>query len=81
MKYLLKPLTNKMIEQLRAARAIELSEGERNVCVSKDFRHSMQSLYRRGLIDTKTLMVLGRRIMNVYVTDEGKSFLELYKDV
>ena len=80
MKYLLRPLTGKIIDHLKAAHAIEISDQGRNICTNKDFRRTMRPLYRRGFIDTKTVEVSGKRIMNVYITDEGKSFLKHYKN-
>ena len=80
MKYLLRPLTRKMIDQLKAGHAIETSEQGRNICTNKDFQYTLRALYRRGFIDTKTIFVSNKKILKVNITDEGKSFLKHYKE-
>lgn len=79
MKYLIKPLTKKMISQLQAARAVELDETKGKL-FPDDFRHSMGSLYRRGFIDTRKVAHGGREETNIYITDSGIRFLNQYKD-
>jgi hypothetical protein len=80
MKYLIKPLTKKMLAHLKQGRSIELSENARNICVIDDFKGSLPGLYRRGLVDIKTVMVDGKEIRSVYITNSGISFLHSYEE-
>ena len=74
MIYLLKPFTKTMLAQLRRGRAIELSKTERNICVADDFKGSLAGLYRRGFVNTKMVMLDGKEILSVYITQAGKFF-------
>lgn len=78
MRYLLRPLTDNMIAQLKAAHAIETSKVGRNICNYKDFQFTFRGLYRRGFIDTRTAVVSDKEMIQIYITDEGKSFLKCY---
>ena len=74
MKYLIKPLTKTMLAQLRRGRAIELSQTERNICFADDFKGSLSGLYRRGFVNTKMVMLDGKEILSVYITQSGSNF-------
>ena len=66
-----------MFAQLRRARAIELSKTERNFCVADDFfKESLAALYRRGFVNTKMVMLDGKEILSVYITQAGNFFLD-----
>lgn len=78
MKYSLKPLSAQMIEQLLDARSAEISSGEKHIPISH-FKHTLQSLYRRGFLQFEDKMVHGKRQMSVVITEEGNSFLDHYK--
>ena len=80
MKYLIKPLTKKMLNQLQKARAIELSGTERNICIADDFKGSLAGLYRRGFVNTKMMVIQGKEILGVYITREGINFLNKYEE-
>ena len=80
MIYLLKPFTKKMLAQLRRGRAIELSNTKRNICVADDFKGSLAELSRRGLVNTKMVMLDGKEILSVYITQAGKYFLDKYQE-
>jgi hypothetical protein len=80
MIYLIKPITKKMLANLQKGRAIELSKAERNICSRHDFKGSLPGLYRRGLVDIKMVMLDGKEIPGVYVTQSGISFLERYEE-
>ena len=69
-----------MLSQLRRARAIELSETERNICFADDFKGSLSGLYRRGFVNTKMVMLDGKEILSVYITRAGIGFLERYEE-
>lgn len=75
MKNFMKPITNKMLRQLKAGRAIELSENGRRICVLEDFNGCLGGLYRRGLVSTKMVMVDGKEIIGVVITQSGIDFL------
>jgi hypothetical protein len=79
MKYLIKPLTKKMVSQLRRGRVIELSKTGRNICISDDFKTTLPGLYRRGLVNIKMMTLDGKDILGVFITHEGISFLDRYE--
>jgi hypothetical protein len=76
MIYLSQPFAKTMLAQLRRGRAIELSKTERNICVADDFKGSLAELYRRGFVNTKMVMLDGKEILSVYITQAGKFFLD-----
>jgi hypothetical protein len=76
MIYLLNPFTKTMLAQLRRGRSIELSKTERNICVADDFKGSLAGLYRRGFVNTKMLMLDGKEMLSVYITQAGNFFLD-----
>ncbi len=80
MKYLMKPLTEKMLAQLKRARAIELSDSERNICLTDDFRGSLSGLYKRGFVDTEMAFLEGKEILKIFITKAGINFLDRYDD-
>jgi hypothetical protein len=80
MKYLIKPLTKKMLDQLRKGRAIELSKTAKNICGTDDFKGSLTGLHRRGFLNTQMVIVDGKEILSVYITPEGISFLNKYEE-
>lgn len=77
---LLKPFTKTMLAQLQRGRAIELYRSGKNICVADDFTGSLEELCRRGFVNTKTVMLDGEEILNVYVTQAGKFCLEEYQE-
>jgi hypothetical protein len=79
MKYLIKPLTKKMLADLQKGRSIELSQNGRNICNTDDFKGSLPGLYRRGLVDIKMVVTDGKEVLSVYVTKSGISFLARYE--
>jgi hypothetical protein len=80
MKYLIKPLTKKMVSHLRRGRVIELSKTGRNICVSDDFKSTLPGLYKRGLVSIKMMKLDGKDILGVSITREGVSFLNKYAE-
>ena len=76
MIYLLEPFTKTMLAQLQRGRAIELSKTERNICVEDDFKGSLARLYKRGFVNTKMVVLDGKEILSVYITQAGKFFLD-----
>jgi hypothetical protein len=80
MKYLIKPLTKKMLAHLQKGRSIELSDNGRNICNTDDFKGSLPGLYRRGLVDIKMVMLDGKEVAGVYITTSGISFLDRYEE-
>ena len=76
MIYFLTPFTKTMLAQLRTGRAIELSKTERNICVADDFKGSLARLSRRGFVNTRMVMLDGKEILSVYITQAGKFFLD-----
>ncbi len=65
-----------MLAQLRSGRSIELSKTGRNICCPDDFKGSLEGLYRRGFVNTKKVMLNGKEIIHVYITQAGKTFLD-----
>ena len=60
--------------------AIELSETTKNICGVDDFKGSLRGLYTRGLINRKMVVMNGKKILSVYITLEGISFLYKYEE-
>ena len=80
MKYLIKPLTKKMLADLQKGRSIELAKDGRSVCNIDDFKGSLPGLYRRGLVDIKMAVTDGKEVLSVYVTKSGITFLARYEE-
>jgi len=80
MKYLIKPLTKKMLAQLREGRSIELAKAGRNICIPGDYKGSLAGLYRRGFVNTQKRILNGKEIVSVYITQPGINFLEKYDE-
>lgn len=76
MIYLLEPFTKTMLAQLRRIRAIELSVTEKNICAADDFKGSLAGLCKRGYVGTKMVILDGKEILNVFITQAGKIFLD-----
>ena len=68
-----------MIVHLQIARAIELSQTQRNICTTDDFKGTFPGLYNRRLIDIKVVLLNGDEILSVYITEPGINFLNEYK--
>ena len=69
-----------MLADLQKGRSIELSNNGRNICNTDDFKGSLPGLYRRGLVDIKMVMLDGKEVASVYVTEPGISFLARYEE-
>ena len=69
-----------MLTQLQRGRAIELSKTEKNICVADDFKGSLAELCRRGFVNTKMVMLDGKEILSVYITQAGKFCLDEYQE-
>ncbi len=78
MKYLLRPLTKRMIEQLISVRQMELSESPGEIALSHHFKNSLGGLFRRGFIDTKMVKHGDKQLMRIYLTESGIIFLKNY---
>lgn len=78
MKYF-RPLTKSMIEKLKGCREKELT-GDGSPCKMDDMNYAVAPLYKRGLIETKKLIVNNKDLMVVYVTDAGIEFLKNLKE-
>ena len=65
-----------MLIQLQRLRTIELSNAEANIGVADDFKESLSALCNRGFVNTKTVMLDGKEILSVYITQAGKFFLD-----
>jgi hypothetical protein len=76
MIYLLERFTKTMLAQLQRGRAIELSKDERNICIEDDFKGSLAALCKRGFVSTKMIMLDGKEILSVFITQAGKFFLD-----
>ena len=68
-----------MLAQLLDGRAIELSGTDRNICFADDFKGSLAGLYRRGLVNTKMVVLNGKEVQSVFITREGIDFLNKYE--
>lgn len=68
-----------MIEKLRDCREKEL-KGSGEPCKMNEMNYAVAPLYKRGLIETKKLIVNNKDLMVVYVTDAGIEFLKNLND-
>jgi hypothetical protein len=73
------PLTKTMVNQLRLARAKELSGSGNNIITSEDFKGTMKGLYTRGYIKTRKVFVNGRQIEGVYLTFDAVNLVNDYE--
>lgn len=70
-----KPPTKRMIAKLREC----LEKNDRNEkfpCRPEEMKSSLAGLYKRGLIETRMETIDGKKLLCVYVSDTGKSFLK-----
>lgn len=75
----LRPPTKRMIEKLKECFEKESSQIQMP-CLPEDMKSSLAGLYKRGFIDTKMEKVNGKKVLCVYVTDQGKKFLSTNKE-
>ena len=75
MKYLMRPLTKRMIIKLRECRRMELNANTSQLCPPEHFSSSLPGLYVRGLINLKKYSVEGKELMGVYLTQNGINYL------
>jgi hypothetical protein len=78
MKYF-RPLTKSMIQKLQDCRAKELN-GNGEACRLDEMNYAVAPLYKRGLIETKKLIVNNKDLMVVFVTEAGIEFLKKLND-
>jgi hypothetical protein len=71
--------TKRMIEKLKECFEKE-SSNIQIPCLPEDMKSSLAGLYKRGFINTKMERVNGKKVLCVYVTDEGKNFLSSQKE-
>ncbi len=74
MKNSKRPPTEDMIRKLKNCLEREL-EGN-GLFLAEEMKSSMPGLYKRGLIKTKMEMVGTKRLLCIYVSEEGKLYLE-----
>lgn len=70
--------TKRMIEKLKECFEKE-SSNIKIPCLQEDMKSSLAGLYKRGFINTKMERVNGKKVLCVYITDEGKKFLSFQK--
>lgn len=66
--------TEEMIRKLRYC--LEREEEGKVPFLAEEMKSSMPGLYKRGLIKTKMEMVGTKRLLCIYVSEDGKDFLE-----
>ncbi len=71
MKYIMRPLTKRMITKLRECRQMELESKPGQLCPLEHFSTSLPGLYMRGLINLKKYCVEGKELMGAYLTQNG----------
>jgi hypothetical protein len=71
MKYMIRPLTKRMISKLRECRKMELDAKGGQLCPPEHFNSSLPGLYSRGLINVKKYSAQGKELMGVYLTQNG----------
>ena len=71
MKYMIRPLTKRMIIKLQECRQMELDAKTGQLCPPEHFNSSLPGLYTRGLINVKKYFVGGKELVGVYLTQDG----------
>lgn len=71
--------TKRMIEKLKECLEKE-SSNIQIPCLPEDMKSSLAGLYKRGFINTKMERVNDKKVLCIYVTDEGKNFLSSQKE-
>jgi len=80
MKYFIKRLPKNMICDLKKAREIELSEAPGNICFFYNFYGTLSALHQRRLVETKNIILNGREILSISVTQLGIKLLKKYEE-
>ena len=75
MKYMIRPLTKRMITKLQECRQMQLDEKSGQLCPPEHFNSSLPGLYSRGLINVRKYSVQGKELMGVYLTQSGINLL------
>lgn len=75
MKYMIRPLTKRMIAKLRECRQMELSGDSGKLCPPEHFNASLSGLYARGLINVKKYSINGKELIGVYLTQNAVNLL------
>lgn len=75
MKYMMRPLTKRMITKLQECRQMELTENSGRLCPPEHFNASLSGLYARGLIKVKKYSINGKELMGVYLTQNALNLL------
>jgi hypothetical protein len=75
MKYMIRPLTKRMIAKLRECRQMEIDENRGQLCPPEHFNSSLSGLYARGLVNLKRYTLNGKELMGVYLTQSGINLL------
>ena len=80
MKYMIRPLTKRMIIKLRECRQMELNEKAGQLCPPEHFNSSLSGLYARGFIGLKKYSCQGKDLMGVYLTQTGINLLNNFEE-
>ena len=72
----IRPLTKRMLQKLRDCSEKEIKSNGANPCLQEDLKGSLSGLYKRGLVSTKVAEVNGKKLLCLFITDEGKRFLK-----
>lgn len=80
MKERIRPLTDKMIRQLKEARESQLSAEENQVITPGHFKGTLAGLYKRGIVKTRKAVQDGKYVESVYITLTGLRFLEEHEE-
>jgi len=75
MKYMIRPLTKRMIIKLQECRQMELNEKCGKLCPLEHFNSSLSGLYARGFINLKRYSLQGKELMGVYLTQSAINLL------
>ena len=76
----LRPPTKRMIEKLQECLEKESQNYGKFPCLPEDMKSSLAGLYKRGFINTRMEKVNNKKVLCIYVTDLGKSFLSAYNE-
>jgi hypothetical protein len=72
----MRPLTERMLQKLRDCHDKENASNGAHPCMQDDLKGSLSGLYKRGLVNTKLADINGKKLLCLFVTDEGKNYLK-----
>ena len=80
MKFNHRPPTDKMIAKLRDCHEKQVKSGNGDPCLQEELKGVLSGLYKRGLVETKMHDMKGKRLLCLFVTDDGVAYLKTLEE-